>query len=138
MEMVLMQNRWLLIILVIALVMISGCAEDQTEADDATAQSQEPEDEQDGSETSVESVQHSASMEFFGFVPTTLDINKGDTVSWRNNNKQRVYTLISDEEIFENQEMKYGNIFYYVFENSGTYTFSVKDTPEMTMTVNVR
>ena len=141
-QVILMQNRWLLIIAVIALVMVSGCADEQAEAEDTTeGQSEIQAEEQntkDASASAVEAVEHGVSMEFHGFKPDVLDINRGDTVTWRNNNKQKVYTLISDDEIFENKEMKYGNLFYHVFENSGTYTFSIKDTPEMTMTVNVR
>jgi len=137
-----MQNRWLLIILVIALVMVSGCADEQAEAEGTTEEQSEIQAEEQNTEdapaSAVDAVEHGASMEFYGFKPVVLDINRGDTVTWRNNNKQKVYTLISDDELFEDQEMKYGNLFYHVFENSGTYTFSVKDTPEMTMTVNVR
>ena len=137
-----MQNRWLLIILIIALIMVSGCAEEQAETEDTTEGQSEIQAEEQNTEdapaSAVEAVEHGVSMEFYGFKPDVLDINRGDTVTWRNNNKQKVYTLISDEGLFGDKEMKYGNLFHRVFENSGTYTFSIKDDPEMTMTVNVR
>ncbi|AFV23766.1 hypothetical protein Mpsy_1559 [Methanolobus psychrophilus R15] len=137
-----MKSKWLMFIILIALVMGSGCADDQTEADDMTeGQAQTPagEQEADGAPMSaVESAKHMASMEYYGLVPPELEINRGDTITWRNNNKQKVYTLISDDGLFDDQEMKYGNTFYHIFESSGTYTFSIADTPDMTMTVNVR
>ncbi len=137
-----MKSKWLLFIILIALVMGSGCADDQTEADDMTeGQAQTPAEEQEVSEAPVSAVaseEYGARLEYFGFVPEELEINRGDTITWRNNNKQRVYTLISDDGLFDDQEMKYGNTFYHIFESSGTYTFSVADTPDMTMTVNVR
>jgi plastocyanin len=137
-----MKSKWLLFIILIALVMGSGCADDQTEADDMTeGQAQTPAEEQGVSEAPVSAVaseEYGARLEYFGFVPEELEINRGDTVTWRNNNKQKVYTLISDDGLFDDQEMKYGNTFYHIFESSGTYTFSVADTPDMTMTVNVR
>ena len=137
-----MQNRWLLIILVIALVMVSGCTDEQAEAEDTTeGQSEIQADEQDTEDSpasAVEAAQYGVRMDYTYFSPAVLDINRGDTVTWRNNNKQKVYTLISEDGLFGEQEMKYGNTFYYIFENGGTYIFSVKDTPEMTMTVNVR
>ncbi|MDP2216259.1 MAG: hypothetical protein Q8J68_03100 [Methanolobus sp.] len=137
-----MKSKWLLFIILIALVMGSGCADDQTEADDMTeGQAQTPADEQEVSEapvSAVESAKYMASMEFYGFVPPEVEINRGDAITWRNNNKQKVYTFISDDGLFDDQEIKYGNTFHHIFESSGTYTFSIADTPDMTMTVNVR
>jgi plastocyanin len=137
-----MQNRWLLIVLVIALVMTSGCADDQAETEDTTEGqtgiTAEEQNAEDAPASAVEAMQYGVRMDYTYFSPAVLDLNRGDTVTWRNNNKQKVYTLISDDGLFGDQEMKYGNTFYHIFENGGTYSFSVKDTPEMTMTVNVR
>ncbi|WP_292463704.1 hypothetical protein [Methanolobus sp.] len=137
-----MKSKWLLFIILIALVMGSGCADEQAEADDMTeGQTQASSEEQEADEvpmSAVESAKYMASMEYYGFVPLEQEINRGDTVTWRNNNKQKVYTLISDDGLFDDQEMKYGNTFHHVFESGGTYTFSIADIPDMTMTVNVR
>lgn len=137
-----MRSKWLLFILLIALVIVSGCAEEQADSEDAAAgQVQAPanEEETDGEAASaVGAVQYPVRMEFFGFKPAELDINRGDTVTWRNYNQQKVYTLQSDDDLFEKQEIKYGNLYYHTFEDRGTYTFSIENAPEMNMTVNVR
>ncbi|MCQ6961702.1 cupredoxin domain-containing protein [Methanolobus chelungpuianus] len=128
-------------IFLIALVIVSGCTEEQAESDDTTEQPIAPAVEENAEEESASAVatqEYGVRLDYTYFSPAELEINRGDTITWRNNNKQKIYTLVSNEGLFENQVMKYGNVYHYTFENRGTYNFSEAETPEMTMTVNVR
>lgn len=136
-----MKSKLLLFILLAALVMVSGCADEQADSDDATeTQPWTPtaEENEEGSASAVAAKEYGVRLDYTYFSPAELEINKGDTITWRNNNKQKTYTLVSNEGLFEDQVMKYGNVYHYTFENRGTYNFNEANTPEMTMTVNVR
>ncbi len=126
-----MQKRWILLsILLIAGIMVCGCAEKE----DSTTDSEE-----EVQSTVVRGEEYAIRMEWFGAMkPSELEINKGDVLVWRNYKETGFYNLISDDGLFQDQEMKFGAMFDYMFEESGTYTFSVKDYPEMVLTVTVR
>jgi plastocyanin len=131
---VFMQKRWMLLsILLIAGIMVCGCTEKQNDIDTVS--------EEDVVSTSavVRGEEHAIRMEHFGAMkPSELEINRGDVLVWRNYKKTGFYYLSSNDGLFEENEMKYGNAFEYMFEESGTYTFSVKDYPEMVLMVTVR
>jgi len=127
-----MQKRWILLsILLIAGIMVCGCAEEPNDADIGT-------EELDNSPV-VRGEEYAIRMEWFGAMkPSEIEINRGDVLIWRNYKETGFYYLNSDDGLFEEQKMKYGNMFDHMFEESGTYTFSVKDYPEMVLTVTVR
>lgn len=136
-----MKSKLLLFILLAALVMVSGCADEQADSDDVMeTQPMTPtaEEDEEESASAVAAQEYGVKLDYTYFSPAELEINKGDTITWRNNNKQKTYTLVSNERLFVDQVMKYGNVYHYTFENRGTYNFSEANTPEMTMTVNVR
>lgn len=71
--------------------------------------------------------------------PPELEINKGDTVAWRNMQEpKRFYTLTSEEALFDNANLVYGRSFTQTFNESGTYNFSVIGQPKMKMTITVK
>ncbi|WP_340820163.1 hypothetical protein [Methanolobus sp. WCC4] len=81
---------------------------------------------------------YSVRMEYYGkMIPSEIEINRGDAIAWRNYKPQETYILVSDDGLFEDQEMYSNDAFDYTFDKSGTYTFSVKDTPYMTLKVTV-
>jgi len=127
-----MQKRWILLsILLIAGIMVCGCAEETADADIGT--------EEVDNVPVVRGEEYAIRMEWFGAMkPSEIEINRGDVLIWRNYKETGFYYLNSDDGLFEEQEMKYGNMFDHMFEESGTYTFSVKDYPEMVLTVTVR
>lgn len=139
-----MNKKWLILITILMLagVLVSGCTDSQSE-DTTEAQTEETVEEQTEVEAEEEEVtvgepeEYAVRMEYYGFVPAEMEIRKGDIIAWRNYNKQKVYTLVSDDGLFDDQEMKFGNMYNHMFDEKGTYTFSVKDVPDMTLTVTV-
>jgi plastocyanin len=71
------------------------------------------------------------------FIPSELEVNIGDLVVWRNFDDS-VFTLTSEEGLFEDQRLGYGNTFNYTFNESGSYSFSASGYPNMQMTITVK
>ena len=75
----------------------------------------------------------------YGMVPTSLDIKTGDIVSWWSEKKQKPdYVLVSKEGLIPDTALDYSVPFNYTFSSAGSYLFSVKDIPEMNITVTVK
>lgn len=136
-----MTKKWLILIVILMLVgvFVSGCADnaEDTAVDEAE---EAPEDVVEDSEPIVGEPQDFAvRMEYYGVMkPSELEINRGDSIAWRNYKPQNTYVLVSDDGLFEDQEMDSNDVYTYTFTESGTYTFSVKDVPDMTLSVTVR
>jgi plastocyanin len=72
------------------------------------------------------------------FYPETLELNKGETLVWKNLNKpKRSFTLTSDDELFGDQTIGYGRSFSYTFDEAGDYIFKLKEAPETELVVTV-
>ncbi len=71
--------------------------------------------------------------------PSSLEIKKGEIVAWLNlkDNPKRVFTLVSEENLFENTNLVYRRSFAYTFNETGEYNFSVIGQPKMNVSVNV-
>jgi len=73
------------------------------------------------------------------FYPETLELKKGETLVWKNLNKpKRSFTLVSEEELFEDQLMGYGRSFSYTFDKAGDYTFKLEEIPDTELTISVK
>lgn len=70
-------------------------------------------------------------------IPSELEINTGDLVVWRNF-EDTLFTLKSEEGLFEDQRLGYGNTFNYTFNETGDFSFSVSGYPNMRMTITVK
>ncbi len=68
--------------------------------------------------------------------PASLEIKKGDTVAWINF-QDRIFTLVSEEGLFENTNLANRRSFPYTFEETGTYNFSVLGQGRMDVTITV-
>ncbi|WP_406655762.1 hypothetical protein V7O62_08210 [Methanolobus sp. ZRKC2] len=130
-----MAKKWIIFITILMLgcVLVSGCTDSQSK-ETVEASAGETTGEQATESTAKE---FAIRMEYYGFVPSEMEIGQGDIIVWRNQNKQKVYTLVSDDDLFEEQEMKFGNMFNHAFDEKGTYIFSIKDVPDMTLTITV-
>ncbi|WP_292469491.1 hypothetical protein [Methanolobus sp.] len=65
-------------------------------------------------------------MEKFLTQPSSLSINTGDSVMWFNrNDPRRIFTLVSNEGLWENTSIGYRLSFTYTFTEPGTYTYKV-------------
>ena len=71
------------------------------------------------------------------FIPSELEVDTGDLVVWRNF-EDSVFTLTSEEGLFEDQRLGYGNTFNYTFNETGSYSFSANGYPNMRMTITVK
>ncbi len=69
---------------------------------------------------------YSIRLEYYQARPSTLEINRGDTVVWRNSqDPKRLLTIVSEDGLWESTNLVYGRTLIYTFNESGTYNFSV-------------
>ncbi len=71
-------------------------------------------------------------------IPSSLEVDIGDTVVWRNYQESGVLILTSGEYLFKNQRLAYGDTLKHTFDKPGSYNFSVKGYPKMQMTITVK
>ncbi|ETA66638.1 MAG: hypothetical protein PWQ51_712 [Methanolobus sp.] len=78
-------------------------------------------------------------MRNFNVQPHNLTINEGDSVIWFNDNDPvRTFTLVSGEGLWENVSIVNRRNFIYTFNESGTFTYSVKTWDVMKGTIIVK
>ncbi|WP_342303899.1 cell surface lipoprotein [Methanolobus sp. ZRKC5] len=136
-----MTKKWLIciILLMLAGVFVSGCADN---AEDTVVDEVEEASEdvvEDFEPIIGEAQDYAVRMEYYGMMkPSELEINRGDSIAWRNYKPQNTYVLVSDDGLFDDQEMDSNDVYTYTFMESGTYTFSVTDVPDMTLSVTIR
>ncbi|HII00761.1 TPA: hypothetical protein HA351_03610 [Methanosarcinaceae archaeon] len=85
-------------------------------------------------ETSVKT--YTIRIDNFRATPTSLEIKKGDIVAWRNL-QDRIFTLVSEEGLFENTNLVPKRSFVYTFNETGAYNFSVLGQGRMDVTITV-
>jgi plastocyanin len=138
-----MKGKILVLLLVFVFLFASGCAgedsESATEESDALEASAEPQDDvPQENATSGSGKDHVVRLEYYKVIrPSELDIQSGDTVSWWSGKRQGTYILVSEEGLFPDQELAYSVPYSHTFNNPGTYLFTVKDVPEMNVTIRV-
>lgn len=72
------------------------------------------------------------------FVPETISIHAGENVTWVNFKKPKApVVLVSADGLWEETNLYYGKAFSCTFEEPGTYTFTLKDNPDIKGTVTV-
>ncbi|PAV12148.1 hypothetical protein ASJ81_00345 [Methanosarcina spelaei] len=75
---------------------------------------------------------------FSAFSPEKIDIHSGENVTWINFKKPKApVVLVSADELWEEAILNYGKAFSVTFEKPGTYTFTLKDNPNIKGTVTV-
>ncbi|MGP8319736.1 MAG: hypothetical protein ACT6FD_02955 [Methanosarcinaceae archaeon] len=104
--------------------------EDEVPNENETPMENETSDEESGiieELPEVEPKTHAIYMEHYGIsFPSQFEINKGDTVVWRNRqDPKRPLTLVSEDGLWENKTLGYGRTLVYTFNESGTYNYSV-------------
>jgi plastocyanin len=70
---------------------------------------------------------------------SNLEIKKGEAVAWMNvqDSPRRVYTLVSEDKLFNNTNLVYKRSFVYTFNETGDYRFTVVNQQRMNVTVSV-
>ncbi len=100
------------------------------------------EEEEDKPQDVVESTNpktYTIYMKNFHTQPSNLTINRGDTVAWFNDNEPtRLFTLVSNEGLWENENIVKRKSFRYTFNESGTYTYKVLTWDQMKGTIIVK
>lgn len=78
-------------------------------------------------------------LDNFRAYPSSLDIKEGETVAWINyqESPRRVFTLTSEEDLFEDASLVYRRSFAYTFNETGTYTFTIIGQPRMDVNITV-
>ena len=67
-----------------------------------------------------------------GFAPDTITVNKGDSVTWTNNDSTNHTVTSQNKNIQLNSgEIKPGSSYSYTFSKSGTYNYSCSLSPNM-------
>ncbi len=139
-----MKGKILVLLLVFVFLFASGCAEEDagtaTEESDASesAATEPQENVPQENVASGSGKDHIVRLEYYNVIrPSELDIQAGDTVSWWSGKRQGNYVLVSEEGLFSDQEMAYSVPYSYTFNTPGTYLFTVKDVPEMNVTIRV-
>lgn len=72
------------------------------------------------------------------FYPETIELNKGESIIFRNLNRpKRSFLLVSEEKLFGNMMLGYGKSFTYTFDKAGTYTFKLDNVSDTQLVVTV-
>ncbi len=137
-----LRGKIFVLILVLVFLIASGCSGKDTEPVANDSNNSAPEAgmvEQKDNATSGSGQDHIVRLEYYKVMrPAELSIAKGDTVSWWSYKRQGdPYVLVSKEGLFQDKELAYSVPFTYAFNKPGTYFFTVKDVPEMNVTVSV-
>ena len=76
-------------------------------------------------------------IENFAFVPATIEIEVGTTVTWENHDTAP-HTATADDGTFDSDELAQGETFSYTFDQPGEFPYFCEIHPNMTGTVIVR
>jgi len=76
------------------------------------------------------------SISNFQFLPPTINIQQGDTVTWMNDDRQ-AHTVTSDTGLFDSGPLQSGQSFSFTFNNPGTFSYHCGLHPNMRGTVIV-
>ncbi|WP_445475957.1 hypothetical protein ACT9XH_04285 [Methanococcoides methylutens] len=148
-----MKSKMLVLILVLSSLLMAGCIGDN--GDEVIVENETPVDvpvdeniSEDGDEDVlvdengevIEPKIYTIRLDRYSAIPGKLEINRGDTVYWRNEQKDKkyIFEVISEDGLWENKRINYGMSFNYTFTEAGTYNFSVPPWNSMNGTVIVK
>lgn len=122
------------------IIILSACGASPTRNDSASATaltSTSPVASASASSGTVESPKQSTavSIKDFKFAPETIEINKGETVTWKNEDSA-THTVAFDA--FQSGTMKQGDTFEHIFDTVGTFSYYCGNHPNMIGTVKVK
>lgn len=76
--------------------------------------------------------EHEVSIADYKFQPAVLEIRRGDTVTWINNEKRTSHSVVFDASGEESERFFPGERWSYTFEKTGQYSYHCGPHPEMT------
>lgn len=71
------------------------------------------------------------------FGPSSLEISKGTTVTWKNNDLV-THTVISDNGQFASPEIPSGGTYQFLFDETGTFTYHCSVHPQMNGSITIK
>jgi plastocyanin len=88
---------------------------------------------------SIRKTPYTIRLDNFRAYPSSLDIKEGETVAWINfqDSPRRVFTLRSEEGLFEDTGLVYRRSFAYTFNETGAYSFTIVGQPRMNVNITV-
>ncbi|NYT18980.1 MAG: hypothetical protein GKC08_01625 [Methanosarcinales archaeon] len=151
-----MKSKMLVLILVLSSLLMAGCIGDN--GDEVIVENETPvdvpgENISEGDNVSedddvrvdengevIEPKVYTIRLDRYSAIPGKLEINRGDTVYWRNEQKDKkyIFEVISEDGLWENKRINYGMSFNYTFTEAGTYNFTVPPWNSMNGTVIVK
>ncbi|WP_167880950.1 hypothetical protein [Methanococcoides sp. AM1] len=144
-----MKSKILVLILVLSSLLMAGCIGDN--GDITEEENETPVDVPDENVSDddvpvdengevIEPQVYVIRLDRYAAIPNYLEINKGDTVHWRNDQSERklIFEVISEDGLWEEQRINYGMSFNYTFTEAGTYNFTVPPWNSMNSTVIVK
>ena len=148
-----MKSKILVLILVLSSLLMAGCIGDNGE--EVVVENETPVDvpEENISEEDDVPVDENGDviepqtymirlgrLDRYTAIPNYLEINRGDTIVWRNEMKERklMFEVISEDNLWEEKRIAPGMQFNYTFSESGTYDFTVPPWSAMNHTVIVK
>lgn len=111
----------------------------ETEKENVTTEENETEKGPVVNESSIRTTPSTIRLDKYRASASTLDIKEGEKVAWLNyqDNPRRTFTLVSEQGLFDNQNLVYKRSFVYTFNETGTYNFTVIGQPKMNVSVTV-
>lgn len=88
-------------------------------------------------EVAVNGTAYAFDINGFAFIPTTLIVNKGTTVTWTNK-YPIAHRIVADKDEFASADLRTGASFSWTFTVSGNYTYHCFNHPTMNGTVVVK
>jgi len=89
--------------------------------------------------SSIRKTPYTIRLDNYRAYPSSLDIKQGETVAWINyqDSPRRVFTLTSEEDLFEDTGLVYRRSFAYTFNETGAYNFTIIGQPRMNVNITV-
>jgi plastocyanin len=85
----------------------------------------------------VRAATHQVSIENFAFMPASLSVQVGDTVTWTNND-DAPHTATADNGAFDSDTLDIGGTNSFTFTTAGEFTYFCSIHPDMTGTITVQ
>lgn len=120
-------NRWLVAVIGLFILSLSGCGGGAQTSSSAASSSQ-------GSTSSSQVAENTIIIKDFSFSPKVMTIKKGTTVTWINNDSP-THNIKGDA--FKSMDLKTGDTFEFTFNETGTFDYICGLHPKMTGTIIV-
>ncbi len=88
-------------------------------------------------QTTSVATQNTVTIKNLSFTPATLEVTKGDKITWTNNDTV-AHTVTSDNGKFESGQLAPGKTFEFTFNEMGTFSYHCSNHPTMKATITVK